>query len=447
MVLFDVGGTLLAFHERTPFHEFLVHAGLPATDEDVRRFHQRLLSVILAERDAAQGLGADEEELNAWWRGNFSRTWPGRPDLVEEMMCWLLTGRFDRLCADTMPALEALQELGLPLAVLSNFGTHLGGLLARLGLLRFFEFVVVSAEVGLAKPDRRIFDLAVDRAGLPRQRMLYVGDHVGDDIEGARAAGLDAVLIDRRDRQPEAHCARIGSLADLVDYVHRPTRPACAIILDMDGVVLASPPMHLLTWQQTLAPLGVELTASDLFPLEGVPTERTAQLLTERLQGQACSEREARRLAATKRALFRQMFTPTFVPGIVPLLHDLRGRGFRLGLVTGSARSVVNESLAPTGVAEFFDIVVTGDEVTRGKPDPEPYLTAAKRLGLPPSACLVVENAPLGIQSARAAGMNCVALETTLPAGQLAAAQRVFPDARALRAWIVKPLKPSCSGF
>jgi beta-phosphoglucomutase len=348
---------------------------------------------------------------------------------------WYLAGDFNRLFADALPALEALREMGLPMAVLSNWGTHLHDNLKRFDLLRFFEFEIVSAKVHLAKPDPRIFDLAVSKTNAPRQRLLYVGDHIGDDIEGATGAGLDAVLIDRLDRRAEELCPRIGSLLDLVNYVQSPTPPA--IIFDMDGVVLDSLPTHLTTWQQTLAPLGIEMTADDLYPLEGIPTERTAQRLTELFLGQPCSDEQARRLAGTKRAIFREIFEPTLVPGIAPLLHDLHGRGYRLGLVTGSARSVVDESLTPTGLADLFEVIVTGDQVSRGKPAPEPYLTAADRLGLPPAECLVVENAPLGIRSAQAAGMRCVALETTLPADRLPPTDRVFSNARDLRTWLL----------
>ncbi|MEJ2733425.1 MAG: HAD-IA family hydrolase [Anaerolineae bacterium] len=439
MVIFDAGGTLFGLTDPAPFQRFLAQAGLPASDEDAEGFHRRLISIIVALRDQAQGLGAEGAELNRWWRTIFRQAWPGRSDVAEEMLRWLHAGRFDCLFADVMPALEALQDLGMPMAVLSNFDTHLYDILNRLDLRRFFEFVVVSAEVGLAKPDSRIFDLVADRANRPPQRLLYVGDHVGDDIEGAQEAGFDAVLIDRRNRQPEVLCPRIGNLSELVDYVQSPKRPARAILFDMDGVVLNSPPVHLLTWQQTLAPWGIKVTAEDLYPLEGMPTERTAQRLTEHFLGHACSDEQAHDLAHTKRALFREIFNPTLVPGIAPLLYDLRGRGYRLGLVTGSAGSVVNESLSPTGLAVLFAAIVTGDEVSQGKPDPEPYRTAADRLGLPSSECLVVENAPLGIRSAKAAGMGCVALETTLPATRLlaAAADRVFPDAAALRAWLL----------
>ena len=376
-VIFDVGGTLIGFHEPEPFQAFLAHAGLPATDEDARLFHRRLLSVILAERDGAQGLGAVGEELAGWWRGNFAKTWPDRPDLAEEMLHWLYTGRFDRLFADSKPALEALRALGLPLAVLSNFDLHLEEVLTHLGLRPFFDFVIASAVVGLAKPDPRIFDLVVTRANRPRQRLLYVGDHVGDDIEGAWGAGLDAVLIDRSDRHAAALCPRIGSLLDLVHYVRPPAGLARAIVFDMDGVGLDSMPLS------------------------------------------------------------REILTSVSVPGLPPLLHDLRGRGYRLGLVTGRARSVVDESLASTGVMRLFDAIVAGDQVSRGKPDPEAYRAAAARLGVLPSECLAVANAPLGIRSAIAAGMGCVALETTLPAEQLAGADRTFPHVGALRAWLL----------
>jgi beta-phosphoglucomutase len=436
-VIFDAGGTLIGFHEPEPFRGLLAQAGMPAMDEDVQHFHRRFIDVIRANRDDAQGLGVDEGEIDDWWRGIFRGTWPGRSDLAEEMFRWFRADRFDRVFSDVFPTLDALRAHGVPMGVLSNFTTNLDDLLVRLGLGDYFDFVIVSARVGIAKPDPRMFDLAVSQAGRPHDRLLYVGDHVGDDIEGARGAGLHAVLVDRRDHCSQAPCSRIESLLHLIPYIRSPQHPARAIIFDMDGVVLDSMPTHLLTWQRTLGPLGIDITAENLYPLEGIPTELTAQRLTEEFLGQRCSGEEAQRLANTKRAFFRDIFVPVFVPGVVPLLHDLQGRGYVLGLVTGSARSVVEETLAPTGVANLFDAIVTGDQVSKGKPHPEPYEKAASLIGVTASECLAVENAPLGVQSAVAAGMACVALETTLPAARLPGARTVFRDAQALRAWLL----------
>ena len=437
-IIFDVGGTLLGFHEREPFQEFLAGVGLPAGDEDAREVHRRFVSVVVSTRDDAEGLGASERPLYDWWRNIFARTWPDRPDLAEEMYRWFRANRFDRSFADVLPALEALRELGMPMGILSNFGTGLEDLLRERGLRGYFGFLVVSALVGVAKPDPSIFDHAVVATGLPRHRLLYVGDHFGDDVVGARSAGLDVVMIDRADRNDDKPCARINSLLELPRYIRPPAPDRRAVLLDMDGVVLDSMPAHLRSWQRALEPLGIQLTAADTYPLEGMPTEPTAQRLTDQLLGRACSADEARRLAEAKRRFFVEEFEPASVPGIVPLLHDLRGRGHRLAMVTGSAAVVVEQVLAPLGVLDLFEVVVTGSEVAHGQPDPESYRLAAAQLGLEPGECLVVENAPLGIQAARAAGMGCVALETSLPAEHLVGAEQVFPDVKTLRDWLLR---------
>jgi beta-phosphoglucomutase len=175
-----------------------------------------------------------------------------------------------------------------------------------------------------------------------------------------------------------------------------------------------------------------------------VPTERTAKLLTEKLLGQPCSDDEAQRLADEKRAIFDGL-EPSLVPGMLPLVYDLRGRGYRLALVTGSSRSVVDGVSESVDLRILFEAMVTGDQVTHGKPDPEPYRIAAERLNLTPGECLVVENAPMGIRSAKAAGMACVALATTLPPPRLTAAgaDRVFADAKALRDWLLDKWRQS----
>ncbi len=218
-VLFDVGETLIGFLDWYPFQAFLSEAGLPAAEEDARELLLRLQRTLASVRDQAQGLGADEAALEAWWRGNFRLLWPGRPDVADRHFDWFRADRFDRVFPDVVPALAALRRMGLRLGVISNFSGSLENLLGRLGLRDYFEFVIVSSLVGFAKPDPRIFDLAVQQAGAPRDRILYVGDHLGDDVEGARGAGLDAVLVDRKGSHRGLPQGRIGSLLDLPAYV------------------------------------------------------------------------------------------------------------------------------------------------------------------------------------------------------------------------------------
>ena len=223
MVIFDVGGTLIGFRDRTPFQEFLADAGLPATDEHAQILQRRFLTNISDSREEAKGLGADGRQLNDWWKGNLAQIWPDHPHLAKEMLSWLLEGRFDTLYEDVFPTFDALQELGLGISILSNWGTHLRAVLRRFGLDQYAQFVIVSAEVGIAKPDPRIFHLAISKAGSPPHRLLYVGDHIGDDIEGAQSAGLDALLIDRGNRHSLATDKKIGDLRQVVHYVKYPS--------------------------------------------------------------------------------------------------------------------------------------------------------------------------------------------------------------------------------
>jgi beta-phosphoglucomutase len=114
-----------------------------------------------------------------------------------------------------------------------------------------------------------------------------------------------------------------------------------------------------------------------------------------------------------KRAYYRSIVNVGYYENAFKVIDELRTRGFKVALVTACALKNMQHSLDKAGQAHF-DFIVTGDEVPRAKPYPDPYLTAANQLGIPPENCVVVENAPLGIESAKNAGMFCVAIETTL---------------------------------
>jgi HAD superfamily hydrolase (TIGR01549 family) len=129
----------------------------------------------------------------------------GRPVSVEEMMAAI---RFDAY-PDASPALERFGELGLRRVCVSNWDYALPEVLERCGLGDVFDAVVTSAVVGARKPDPRIFDAALEEAGCAPEEALHVGDTPAEDIAGARAAGIPALLLDRRGG------ADIASLAEL----------------------------------------------------------------------------------------------------------------------------------------------------------------------------------------------------------------------------------------
>jgi putative hydrolase of the HAD superfamily len=119
------------------------------------------------------------------------------------------------------PALAALRGRGLTLVIVSNANGTLCAHIERLDLGSSFDCVIDSCDVGVEKPDPRIFEIALARVGAERDTTIHVGDLYHVDVLGARAAGLRAVLLDETNLHAHADCVRVGSLAELVDQIER----------------------------------------------------------------------------------------------------------------------------------------------------------------------------------------------------------------------------------
>jgi HAD superfamily hydrolase (TIGR01549 family) len=128
-----------------------------------------------------------------------------------------------------VPTLRMLKERGDRLVVVSNSNGTLRAALTRLGLIAFFDLVIDSAEEGLEKPDRRLFELALSRAGASPSETIHVGDMYYVDVVGARAAGISPVLVDEAGLKADADCRRIRSIADLPPLVARFLRPGAPV--------------------------------------------------------------------------------------------------------------------------------------------------------------------------------------------------------------------------
>jgi putative hydrolase of the HAD superfamily len=136
-------------------------------------------------------------------------------DLTEALLASLRFSPYP----DAAPALADLRSAGVRLAVVSNWDCSLRSVLADLGLAGALDAVVVSAEAGAAKPDRRIFETALARVRVRPQNALFVGDSLETDVAGARAAGIRALLLDRGAQDADREVERIFSLAELSDRV------------------------------------------------------------------------------------------------------------------------------------------------------------------------------------------------------------------------------------
>lgn len=221
-VFFDAGETLV--HPHPSFPELLTlvlhEHGLEVDPAVIRdklpvvadRFFQAARDGELWSTSVARS--------RAWWSALY-RTLLGEIGLpFDDALAQRLYATFSdlsnyRLFPDVESTLERLSSAGLQLGVISNFEEWLERLLESLGVTRFFDVRVISGVEGVEKPDARIFELALERAGVAARDSVYVGDNPFFDVEPAAAVGMYPVLIDRRGRHPEHPGPRITSLEDL----------------------------------------------------------------------------------------------------------------------------------------------------------------------------------------------------------------------------------------
>jgi beta-phosphoglucomutase family hydrolase len=204
-------------------------------------------------------------------------------------------------------------------------------------------------------------------------------------------------------------------------YVLR--RSKKTILWDMDGVISDSYSFHFAAWQETFAKRGIKFTKEDFIKLFGTRND----FIIRSVMGKAVLERDVKIMVQEKEETFRRKATggiKTF-PGLVRLLNVLKKGNFKLGLVSSAPRENIDLVLNELNLAEIFDCIVFGQEVSESKPSPQIYLLAAKKLEVTPNDCVVIEDSPLGVKAAKTAGMKCLAITNTHPRRKLEEADRV----------------------
>lgn len=191
-----------------------------------------------------------------------------------------------------------------------------------------------------------------------------------------------------------------------------------ALLFDMDGTLIDSMPLHERSWVLWHAELGLPFDEAGFFAATAGRTnlEILRDLFPEQLQA------ELERLADRKEVLYREIALRELqlIAGAAAVCAQAKAQGLKIAVCTAAPPANIAVAFDRFGWAGLFDTVASPADGLRGKPHPDIFLAAAERLGIAPEHCLVFEDAPLGIEAARRAGMAAVALTTTLPASAFA---------------------------
>ncbi|MDE7410643.1 MAG: HAD-IA family hydrolase [Paramuribaculum sp.] len=186
-----------------------------------------------------------------------------------------------------------------------------------------------------------------------------------------------------------------------------------AALIDMDGTLYDSMPRHAEAWRLMTSELGITLPIDDFFRFEGRTGASTINIIFQRAFGRNATEREVHDLYERKKELFNAMPSVSVMPGAQRMINILKSAGVMRVLVTGSGQNTLLNRLNtdfPEGFSD--DLRVTSRDVKIGKPSPEPYLKAMSMAGVLAWQCIVIENAPLGVESGHAAGIFTIGVTT-----------------------------------
>ena len=186
-----------------------------------------------------------------------------------------------------------------------------------------------------------------------------------------------------------------------------------AVLFDMDGVLYDSMPRHAIAWQRSMATFDIHMTEADAYATEGARGIDTIRDMVLKQQGKEITLEEAQKMYDEKTRQFHDMGEAPVMPGVLELMELIHSHGLRIGVVTGSGQRPLIRRLL-TDFTDYLDEkhIVTAYDVTRGKPNPDPYLMGMEKTDSQPWQTIVIENAPLGIMAGTAAHAFTVAVNT-----------------------------------
>ncbi len=199
--------------------------------------------------------------------------------------------------------------------------------------------------------------------------------------------------------------------------------PRPAVLWDLDGVIVDTSEYHFQSWQQAFQPQGIYFTREHFKHAFGMANIDIIPLI----MGKPVPYTTIKAIGDFKEATFRRLIKGNIraLPGVLELLKTLGKSNVPMAIVSSTPRQNIDLILGSLGIAACFEVIVSGDDIDAGKPDPQGYRLGARKLGIAPDYCIVIEDAVVGIEAARAAGMKCIAVATTHPAADLQSADYV----------------------
>jgi beta-phosphoglucomutase len=179
-----------------------------------------------------------------------------------------------------------------------------------------------------------------------------------------------------------------------------------AVLWDVDGTLIDSSEYHWLSWRDALDAENFPITREQFASTFG---QRNDEIL--RAYFPAYSDEEVARVGDAKEVLYRELIRTrgiVLLPGVQRWLDNLRREGWLQAVASSAPRANLDAIISALSLDAYFAAIASAEDVTAGKPDPQVFLAAAAKLGVPPALCVVVEDAPAGTEAARRAGMRCV---------------------------------------
>jgi beta-phosphoglucomutase len=194
------------------------------------------------------------------------------------------------------------------------------------------------------------------------------------------------------------------------------THLPCAVLWDLDGTLIDTAPVHWQAWREILVHENYSLSRENFLNCFGMRNDAIVPMWL----GSQVTADDITRIADTKEIRFRELLEVLplpLLPGVNDWLARLQQQGWRQAIATMAPRANLEKMIRQTGIDKYLDASAAAEDVARGKPEPDIFLTAAARLNVSPARCIVVEDAPAGVEAARRAGMRAIGVGAAISPG------------------------------